>query len=61
MWKGTHRYLAEGQQIARSGSTGGWSPPPTLDIDAALPLHQQVFLPWLELVLSRRAAAAAAA
>ena len=61
MWKGTHRYLVNGQQIAMSGSTGGWSPRPTLQIDGSLPLHQQVFLLWLELVLSRRAAAAAAA
>jgi hypothetical protein len=61
MWKGTRRYLVNGQQIAVSGSTGGWSPRPTLQIDGAMPLHQQVFLLWLELVLSRRAAAAAAA
>jgi hypothetical protein len=61
MWKGTHRYLVGGQQIARSGSNGGWSPRPTLDADRSLPLHQQVFLLWLELVIRRRAAAAAAA
>jgi hypothetical protein len=60
MWKGTHRYLVGGQQIAESGSTGGWSPRPTLDADGSLPLHQQVFLLWLELVISRRNAAAAA-
>jgi hypothetical protein len=54
MWKGTHRFLSEGRQIAESGSTGGWSPRPTLDADSALPLHQQVFLLWLELVISRR-------
>ncbi len=54
MWKGTHRYLSAGRQVAESGSTGGWSPRPTLDADAALPLHQQVFLLWLELVISRR-------
>jgi hypothetical protein len=60
MWKSTRRYLARGTQIARSGSTGGWSPRPTLDADAAVPLHQQVFLLWLELVISRRNSAAAA-
>ena len=60
MWKGTHRYLVGGRQIAESGSTGGWSPRPTLDADGSLPLHQQVFLLWLELVISRRNAAAAA-
>jgi len=60
MWKGTHRFHADGRQIATSGSTGGWSPRPTLTIEVPLPLHQQVFLLWFELVLSRRAAAAAA-
>jgi hypothetical protein len=60
MWKGTHRYLAGGQQVARSGSSGGWSPRPTLDADGSLPLHQQVFLLWLELVISRRNNAAVA-
>jgi hypothetical protein len=61
MWKGTHRYLSGGQQLAESGTTGGWSPRPTLDADSALPLHQQVFLLWLELVLSRRNTAVVAA
>ena len=60
-WKGTHRYLSNGQQVARSGATGGWSPRPTLDAVDALPLHQQVFLLWLELVISRRHAAAVTA
>jgi hypothetical protein len=57
-WKGTHRYLSGGRQVAESGSTGGWSPRPTLADDDALPLHQQVFLLWLELVISRRNTAA---
>jgi hypothetical protein len=60
MWKGTHRYLSGGQQIAESGSTGFWSPRPILDADDALPLHQQVFLLWLELIISRRNSSAAA-
>ena len=60
MWRGTHRYLTGGGQIAESGTTGGWSPRPTLTADAALPLHQQVFLLWLELVIRRRNSAAAA-
>jgi hypothetical protein len=60
MWRGAHRYLTGGRQIAESGSTGGWSPRPTLTADAALPLHQQVFLLWLELVIRRRNSAAAA-
>jgi hypothetical protein len=54
MWKGTHRYVSEGRQIAGSGSTGGWSFRPTSDADDALPLHQQVFLLRLELVVGRR-------
>jgi hypothetical protein len=53
-WRGTHRYLADGRQVAESGSTGGWSPRPTLTTDDALTLDQQVFLLWLELVISRR-------
>lgn len=54
MWKGTHRYVSGGRQIARSGSSGWWASRPTLDADGALPLHQQVFLLWLELVIRRR-------
>jgi hypothetical protein len=53
-WKGTHRYLLGGRAVAESGSTGGWSPRPTLTADDALPLDHQVFLLWLELVISRR-------
>ena len=60
MWKGTHRYLSGGRQVAESGSTGGWSPRPTLTADDGLPLHQQVFLLWVEMVISRRNSAAAA-
>ena len=60
VWRGTHRYLRDGGQIAQSSSTGIWSSRPSLDADDALPLHQQVFLLWLELLLMRRAAAGAA-
>ena len=59
MWRGSHRYLSGGQRLAESGSTGWWSSRPTLHADDALPLHQQVFLLWVELVISRRNAAAA--
>ena len=59
LWRGTHRYLSSGQQVAESGTTGRWSPRPTLTAPDALPLHQQVFLLWMELVLSRRNAAVA--
>ena len=53
-WKGTRRYLAGGRQVAESGTTGGWSPRTTLIADDALPVDQQVFLLWLELVITRR-------
>jgi hypothetical protein len=59
VWRGTHRYLSGGKQLAESGTTGRWSPRPTLTADDALPLHQQVFLLRVELVLSRRNAATA--
>jgi hypothetical protein len=58
IWKGTHRYSSGGRQVAMSGSTGGWAPRPTLTADG-LPLEQQVFLLWVEMVISRRNTAAA--
>jgi hypothetical protein len=58
--KGTHRFLTGDRQIPESGSTGGWSPRPTLDADRSLPLEHAVFLLWLELVISRRNTAAVA-
>jgi hypothetical protein len=60
-WKTTHRFLSGGRQVAESGSTGGWSPRPTLMSEDSLPLHQQVFLLWMELVLNRRNTAAVGA
>ncbi|MGY1813620.1 hypothetical protein [Blastococcus sp. SYSU D00820] len=53
-WKWTHRFTSGGRVVAESGSTGGWSPRPTLTVDGTLPLEAQVFLLWLELVVSRR-------
>jgi hypothetical protein len=53
-WKGTHRFVVGDRQVAESGSTGGWSPRPTLTADESLPLDHQVFLLWLELVMNRR-------
>jgi hypothetical protein len=53
--------MSSGSPLAESGTTGGWSPRPTLSADPALPLHQQVFLLWLELVISRRNTAAVSA
>jgi hypothetical protein len=60
-WKGTHRFVSGGRQIAESGTTGGWSPRPTLRVDGELPLDHQVFLLWLLLVISRRNTAAISA
>ena len=59
-WRGTHRFLVDGRVVAESGTTGGWSPRPTLRAES-LSLDHQVFLLWLELVLSRRRAAAGTA
>jgi hypothetical protein len=53
-WKSGRPYVSGTTTVAESGTTGGWSPRPTLDAADALPLHQQVFLLWLELVISRR-------
>jgi hypothetical protein len=39
LWRGTHR--SGGQQVAVSGSTGGWSPRPTLTAEAPLPPAHQ--------------------
>ena len=60
-WGSAHRYTSEGREIGCSGSTGGWSPRPTLDVSGALGLDQQVFLLWLEIVVSRRNQAALSA
>lgn len=56
VWKGTHRYAVAGRTVAESGTTG-WASRPTLAVGRELPLHQQVFLLWVELIRSRRAAA----
>jgi hypothetical protein len=61
VWKGTHRFLVADRQVAESGTTGGWSPRPTLTADDTLTLDQQIFLLWLELVISRRNTASLAA
>jgi hypothetical protein len=57
-WKGTHRFLCGGRAVGESGVTGGWSPRPTLTVDESLRLDHQVFLLWLELVVTRRNQAA---
>jgi hypothetical protein len=58
-WRNTRRYVAGGRQIAESGSTGGWSPKPTLTTDPSLSLDHAVFLLWVELLIRKRAAAQA--
>ncbi|RBY94794.1 hypothetical protein DQ244_05880 [Blastococcus sp. TBT05-19] len=60
-WKGGHRYLSGKRVLAETGSTGGWSPRPTLTADESLALDHQVFLLWLGLVMSRRDQSAATA
>lgn len=60
-WRGTHRYTRDGRTVAESGSTGGWLRLPTIAVHEPLPLAAQVFLLWVELVLSRRATAGAVA
>jgi len=59
-WKSGCPYLSGTVTVAESGSTGGWPPCPTLDAADALPLHHQVFLLLLELVISRRITAVVA-
>ena len=54
LWTSAHRFVSGGQQVAHSGTTGGWSPRPTLTAAPGMPLHHQVFLLWLELVLRGR-------
>ena len=48
------RYSAGDRVVAEGGRTGGGSSRPTLRAEDAMPLHHQVFLLWLELVLRRR-------
>ncbi len=59
-WRGTRRrYTSGGRTVGEGGTTGGWSPRPTLTADATLSLDAQVFLLWVRLVLDRRQASAA--
>ena len=60
-WRTTHRYLIDDRTVAESGTTSAWNPRPTLTVTGDLPLHQQVFLLWVELVVRRRVEAASAA
>ena len=60
-WKGTYRFTVGERTVAESGSTGGWSPRPTLTAGEDLSLDAQVFLLWLVLVVQRRTYGAAIA
>ena len=60
-WTGAHRFVSGGQQVAHSGSTGGWSRRPTLTATSGMPLDHQVFLLWLEVVLRGRSGDASGA
>ena len=53
-WRGTHRYIAGDRTVAESGTTGGWPPRSTLTAAEEVPLAAQVFLLWLELLITRR-------
>jgi hypothetical protein len=59
-WKGTRRYVVGERELGESGNASRWVPRPTLDLDDTLDLDAQVFLLWIELVLRRRNAGAAA-
>ena len=61
LWRGTRRHTVGGRPVAESGTTGGWSPRPTLTTAPGMPVEHAVFLLWLELVISRRTNAAVAA
>ena len=60
-WKPPRRYSVGGRVLAESGTTGGWTPRPTLTATPGLTVDHAVFLLWFEFVLGRRAMTAAAA
>jgi hypothetical protein len=60
-WRGAHRYSGDGRTVVESGFTGRWLRLPTLAVREPLPLPAQVFLLWVELVLTRRSATGASA
>jgi len=59
MWRGTYRVERSGQEVAVSGTTGGWSLRVTLEAAADVPLTHQLFLLWMAFLLNRRASSAA--
>ena len=58
-WGKGHRFTSGGQLLAQSG-VQGWSWRATLTPQPGLPVDHAVFLLWFEMVLTNRAAAAAA-
>jgi hypothetical protein len=59
--RGTYGVLIDGWLVAVLGGTKGWLTRPTVDATDRLPLHQQMFLLWMQHVLQRRMAARAGA
>jgi hypothetical protein len=57
-WKGTSTVRLGGRTAAGLGSAGTWSRRPALAARGELPLQQQVFLLWLQMVIQRQAAVA---
>lgn len=55
MWRGTHRFERNGQDVAVSGTVGTWSTQMTLEAADDVPLEHQLFFLWVAFVLNRRA------
>ena len=51
--RGTHRFTCDGRTLATTVSSG-WQAALRMDVEADLPLDQQVFLLWVALVTRRR-------
>jgi hypothetical protein len=60
-WKGTFDVSVDGRPVGQLGTAGGWAMRPRLTGADDLPLDQQVFLVWLQLLFQRRSTAVAAA
>ncbi len=59
-WKGSYRFSTGGELLAETAPVNGWVMRSRLTPQPRLRLEHAVFLLWFQLVLSRRAAAAAA-
>lgn len=58
-WQNSYSVERSGIRIGESRKAGFWSNRPTLDVDASVPLHHQVFLLWVAFIMRRRASSAA--